>query len=134
MMSIDNITLDSVNLPPDMVWEGEYNWSPVKAKKEIAIAGNLIIQRDLQQAGRPIVLKSTDDTAWVRRATLDVLAVLRDNPTQPNMTLTLPDGRSFLVQFDQSESSPIEAIPMQPGKIADDGDWFMVTLKFLQVG
>jgi hypothetical protein len=132
-MTANYITLDNINLPADMVFDAEFDWSPVRAKVDVTLAGTLVVQRSKQSKGRPLVLRSTDETAWLRRSQLDALVAKRDDLTINSMTLTLADGRSYSVLFDTSDAKCIETTPLQPGKLADSTDYFIASLKFIEV-
>ena len=125
--------LGGVNLPPDLLWTDEYEFAPVRVKRDISIAGNQILQVARQQAGRNITLSSGERGAWLTRAQLDALTALRDDATLTIMTLTLPDLRAFSVVFDLTQSPCFTAAPLRPGKFTDAGDYFKVILKLLTV-
>ena len=125
--------LGGVNLPPDILWTDEYEFAPVRVKKDIAITGNQILQVAKQMAGRNITLASGERGAWLTRSDLDALVALRDTDLLSTMVLTLPDGRAFSVVFDLTQSPCFTTTPLRPGKFTSAGDFFKVTIKLLTV-
>ena len=67
------ITLDAIALPDDLIWVDEYSWSPVGQKVKPSLTGALIVQEGTQLKGRPITLKGDAESAWVDKATLDLI-------------------------------------------------------------
>ncbi len=125
--------LGGVNLPPDLLWTDEYEFAPVRVKKDIAVTGNQILQVAKQIAGRSITLTSGERGAWLTRANLDALAAIRDNDFLQTMTLALPDGRTFSVVFDLTQTPCFTATPLRPGKFVEAADYFKVTIKLMTV-
>jgi hypothetical protein len=123
-------TLASVTLPVDMIWIDEFNWSPVQRAQEYSIGGALIIDVAERLAGRPITLKGEADAGWVHRTALLALYALAADPAVASRTLTLGDGRVFTVAFDDD---PIEAEPVIDYSITGGDDWYVVTLKLIEV-
>ena len=130
-----NITVNStILLPPDMIWEEEFGWSPMSVKKSTGLTGALLVQIAAKKSGgRPITLASGDDYGTLTRAQLQALAALDETVPVAPFLLVLGDGRSFTVMFDGSESSPaITSTPIQPGKEPDATDRFRVKLRFVE--
>ena len=123
-------TLATVALPADMIWVDEFNWSPVQRAQEYSIGGALIIDVAERLAGRPITLKGEADAGWMHRTALLALYALAADPAVASRTLTLGDGRIFTVAFDDD---PIEAEPVIDYNINDAADWYVVTLKLIEV-
>jgi hypothetical protein len=123
------ITLDAITLPEDLIWVDEFAWTPVQQTESFTLTGALILETGLKQAGRPITLVGGDSAAWIDRATLKALHTkLADAAT---MTLTLNDGRTFAVVFKGDQ--PVTAEPIVDYSTPDDGDWYSLTLKLMQV-
>jgi hypothetical protein len=123
------LTLDAITLPLDLMWIDEYAYTPVKQVINTAVDGSLVIEVASLLAGRPITLQGGEDYAWISRATLESLRLKQATPGLV-MTLTLL-GVSRSVLF------------VQPGITAKlvidysnpaNGDWYVVTLKFLELG
>lgn len=131
-MTMPNVSVNSVQLPPDLVWVDEHEWSPVVKKASVSVTGSTIVSVGVRQSGRPVTLESGSDFAWVTRQALDSLTALRAADTKP-LTLTLGDGRQFQVEFAPTDESPLKADPVQPGKRPEPGDLFKLKLKFMTV-
>lgn len=123
-------TLASVTLPVDMTWIDEFNWSPVQRATEYSVTGALIVDVAEKLAGRPITLKGEAAAGWMRRSALLALYALAADPDVASRTLTLGDGRVFTVAFDDD---PIEAEPIIDYSITGGDDWYVVTLKLIEV-
>lgn len=121
-----------LELPRDLVWADEFDYSPVGQQIEPTLTGALVIQEGVLQAGRPITLEGGDNFAWIRRADLVVLrnTTLAAGTT---MTLTLHDGRSFPVIWSRGDS-PISAQPIYPTPIPDAQTYYNgLRLSFIEV-
>lgn len=123
-------TLATVTLPADMIWVDEFNWSPVQRATEYSIAGALIIDVAEKLSGRPITLRGADDAGWMHRTALQSLYALASDPDVASRTLTLADGRVYTVAFDDD---PIEAEPVIDYSITGNDDWYVVSLKLIEV-
>jgi hypothetical protein len=135
MRLVDLTTLEELPLPNDLLWKDEFEWTPVVATNTFTLTGALIIEQGVRQAGRPISLQAPEqDMAWVTRATVQTLRnwsaiagrkfrLVFEYPT---------DVRQWVVVFNHS-TDPIGAEPVKgfPGHAS--GDWFRVSLKFIEV-
>lgn len=124
------ITLDSVNLPVDLTWTDEFDWSPILQSKNYTLTGALVIESGKMLAGRPITLTGDQNSAWASRATVKSLYALL--ATDPTMTLTLNDARTFSVKFNH-DSGPIQSKPIIDYNNPADSDVYALTLKFITV-
>lgn len=125
-----SITLDAITLPADLVWEDEFDWSPMAQSETYTLSGALVIESAQMLAGRPITLVGGDSAAWIDRATLAALyAKLTNDPT---MTLTLHDARTFSVKFKMS-GQPIQARPIIDYNNPDSGDWYSLSIRLFTV-
>lgn len=115
--------LDAITIPDTAIWTNRYSWSPVKQSLEYSMEGSVLIQEKGKAKGRPITLKVS-----MVKTTLDALYAYLTN--EANMTLVL-GTESFIVRWDQS--NPIESEPYIEFADPDDGDWYKVTLQFIQV-
>lgn len=124
-------TLDSIPLSPSMKWPDEFSWSHVAAKSEYSLTGALLIQASRKLAGRPITLAAEEDSGWCPRSTVLAAQALADIPGK-EMVLTLPDGRIFRVIFRPGEIG-VEAHPVLPKAIPLPDDWYVMTLRLIQI-
>lgn len=128
-----NITINgSILLPPDMQWKDEFTWVRSSVSNAIGLTGKLLQQRRvLRNGGRPITLVSAPDAALLNRAQLTALHALCE--TGAAFTLVFADGRSYTVRFDDTDNKPIEAEPIQPGKVPHTKDLYVTTLRFMEM-
>jgi len=122
-----SITLDAIVLPADLLWIGEFDWSPVAQNQEYTTEGALIIEPSTKLAGRAITL-SGGGFAWVSRSTIKLLYAKLVAGIE--MTLTLEDGRVFTVGW--RYPNPIETTPVIEQTPPEDTDNHYITLN-LQV-
>lgn len=127
----DSVSEETIDLPSDLFWSDEFDWTTVAATSERTLTGVLIVEESVKQAGRPITLEGSDDMAWVTRETVLALQAWC-NQANKTFTLTLPDTRAFTVKFDNIQGA-ISAAPVLSWKQSDNDDWYTITLKFLEV-
>ena len=96
--------------------------------------GALIIQEGKKKSGRPITLSPTDGQGWVKRSDLSVIqdwSALQDE--QFTLSFEYPhDNRQFNVIFNHADGA-INAKPVMGFPTVSDGDYYEVTLKFIEV-
>jgi hypothetical protein len=85
-----------INLPPDLEWRDEFEWTPVEHSTDYSMTGALVVQEGERQDGRPITLFGGRGV-WVERSTVEALYAMASVPDQV-MTLALW-GRTFFVIF-----------------------------------
>ena len=120
----------TLQLDPDLYWSDE-NWTPVEQTQQRTVTGALILSHSARIGGRPFTLEPIDDqTAWMPRSLLDTLRSWAAVAGR-EMTLTLR-GQSYTVVFRHSDTA-IEASPVFHFSDTDPGDWYRVTLRFLEV-
>jgi hypothetical protein len=122
------LTLDSITLPTDLLWSDEYIYTPVKQTVNMAVDGSLVIEAAAALAGRPITLQGGADYAWISKGTLELLRLKQAVPGLV-MSLSLL-GVTHSVIFAQPG---IEARQVQDFSNPDSGDWYAVTLKFIEL-
>jgi len=117
----------SVQLPADMVWQDEYEWTPIsQGPKDYTLSGAMILQEGEMLAGRPITLSGAEDRAWVQKSVVDQLYALA-SVLNKQMTLTLADSRSFTVMWRHADTA-IAATPVIIGT-----NKYYLTLRLMQV-
>ena len=135
-------SLAGIELPYDIQWSDEHTAWKVGQIVRPTLTGALIIQESALQAGRPITLRGYDDgglryVAPITLATLDALRALEETAGGASMTLILPAAgdttRTFTVRFRRTDGPAIEATPIKYQIPAESGDWFLATLRLLQV-
>ena len=129
-----NATNETVPLENGFLWSDEFDWKPIEQKQEYAINGTLIIQEGKKKSGRPITLSASDGQGWVKRSELSIIkdwSALQDE--QFTLIFEYPhDTRQFNVIFNHAEGA-INAKPVMGFPTVSDGDYYEVTLKFLEV-
>ena len=123
------IELDDELYPTD-----EHNWSPVVATTDYTLSGSLVVQQGVRLAGKPITLQSQEDLGWLTRATVNAL---RAECAKPNMFFRLDyiaddSIQRVKVMFDHAKN-PIEATPLKGFISPRADDFFLVTLRFIEV-
>ena len=127
-------TNETVPLENGFLWSDEFDWKPIEQNQERAIDGTLIIQEGKKKSGRPITLSPGDGQGWIKRSDLSVIqdwSALQDE--QFTLVFEYPhDTRQFNVIFNHGEGA-INAKPVMGFPTVSDGDYYEVTLKFIEV-
>lgn len=126
------ITLDTVELPGQMFWSDEIEWSPVQQEEGYSVTGSLLLDVSEKLAGRPVTLGGRDYTCWVPRSTVLALTALAAIPNR-TMALTLEDGRTFQVKFRYKDDKPVEGKPIQDQVPIPDDAWYTLTIRLIIV-
>jgi hypothetical protein len=123
------ITLDGISLPEDLLWTDEYQWSPVQQTVDVALNGSLIVQESAQQGGRPITLAGDSQSAWVTKATLELL---RAKAEQAGLEMTLDyHGTTYQVIFRRDRVAPIDARQVVGFANPQSDDYYMLTIRLM---
>ena len=125
---------DTLPLDVDLYWIDEFKYSPVAQQVDDGLTGALIIQvdGDADRPGRPITLQPEDDfSAWMIREDLETLNAWGKVPGA-EMVLTLR-GVARPVMFRHQEPPAIDAKPVVHYNDAIPTDFYLVTLKFMEV-
>ena len=129
-----NATNEIVPLENGFLWSDEFDWKLIEQNQERAIDGTLIIQEGKKKSGRPITLSPSDGQGWIKRSDLSVIqgwSALQDE--QFTLEFEYPhDNRQFNVIFNHSDGA-INAKPVMGFPTVSDGDYYEVTLKFIEV-
>lgn len=127
--------LEVITLPPDLLWEDEFAWSPVSQSTERSITGALLVDVGTRQDGRPITLTGTERHAWLQRTEVQALRVWLALPEQV-FALSI-NGAVFDVLFDHGTDETSRAFVVAP--LIDYSDpqshhyYCSVTLRFITV-
>lgn len=135
MKLIDVTTNVELVLPPDMLWEDEFLWSPVVSKLDYSLTGAAIIQSGVKQKGRPITLVGGDESmCWVQRSTVETLYSWL---TPANRVMTFIPGydgdtRTFSVVFRHHEKAlEVSSVKGFPDYSAEE--WFKIKLSLMEI-
>ncbi len=121
----------SLELDPDLLWADENGWFPVEQTIDRTVTGALIVSFATRVSGRPITLRPEDDSsAWMLAVDL---AQLNAWAAIPGLQLTLTlRGVARTVIFRHHET-PMEATPLVHYRDVVDGDWYLLTLRFMEI-
>lgn len=122
---------EQIDLPDDLLWTEEFQWSPVVAVQSYTLTGALVIDQAVRRAGRPISLVGPADMAWVTRQTVRTLHAWAAE-ADARAVLALRDGRQFTVAFRHADGA-IEAEPVLGLPAWRDGDWYRLTLRLVEI-
>lgn len=127
--------LDTLELPPDLIWDDELRWSPVSQSKERSITGAWLVDVQARDGGRPITLVGRELAAWLLR--FDALA-LRAWLALPLEVFTLTiNGVAYSVMFDHGTdeaSNAFEVTPVVEYCDPEDADYLCnLVLRFFTV-
>lgn len=134
--------LAGIALPDDIQWTDEFTAWKVGQIIRPTLTGALVVQEAAMQAGRPITLQGFDDggsryVAPITLSQLNALRALEETAGGANMTLTLLGAgdttRSFTVRFRRTDGPAIEARPIKYQIPAEAADWFLATIRLIQV-
>lgn len=122
----------TLTLHQDLLWNDEFQWNAVEQTEQRTITGALVLSAATKVAGRPITLQPEDtSSAWMTRTTVTALrnwaAVLGKT-----MTLTLRVVE-YSVVFRHQDGIAVEAEPVAHYNDVQNGDWYLVTLRFMEL-
>lgn len=124
--------LNSIELPEDMIWVNEFEFTPIEQNRSRSITGAQIIQEQQKFYGQPITLVAGPDYAWVRYLDIEGLIFLR-NQIGLKMDFTHTDGRQFKVMFDHSSGRPVDPKRVSEYGPRDDDTMHSLTLRLITV-
>jgi hypothetical protein len=132
-----------IDLPGDMVFENEFDWSDIKGSNDRTLGGTLIIWTNTVFKGRPIDLVATDNRGWISRSTIEKLytAVQAMSTMELKLTFTRrlkstgePETVTYNVMWRYNEPPVMEVRPLIASRVElVDGDYYTGTLKFVEV-
>lgn len=118
----------TIELPADLAWPDEFDWSDIEQEREYSLTGATIVQQGVKTSGRPITLESAG-ASWVTRTTAQALQVFYNAPEQ-EFTLDI-NGALFTAQFERPGGFKAEEVV----RLANPGPehFYTITLKFFEV-
>lgn len=95
---LENINnADSIELPQDLRWVDEFDWSDLaQSTPTYTLGGSVILQQSVKQSGRPITLSG--EWVWHRRDDFEKLQNWSAT-AKLRLRLTHYDGRQFIATF-----------------------------------
>lgn len=122
----------TLTLNPDLYWSDEHSWFPVEQTVERSVTGALIVSVATRDAGRPVTLEAHDDSSgWITAADLTQLKAWAAI-SGCEMSLTIRET-TRTVMFRHQDGQPIEADPIAHYSDIASGDFYRVTLRFMEV-
>ena len=123
------ITLDSLELPSELVWTDEYAWQRLRVEEKLSLTGVRHIFESIlpTYSGRPITLSGT--FSWAEKSDINTLYAWAEE-LDKEMSLTMHDGTVHAVRFRHIEMPVIEATLLVPDSAyPDDDTLYLLTLK-----
>ena len=125
-------TLDAIQLPESLVWRDEYDWSNVSQSVKKTLTGSLVIEESHQTKGRIITLSGTVDSAWIDKATLD-LVMAKANSASTVMSLSF-NGTAYNVMFHRTgTASPVKAKQIYDLSDPTTEHIYSISMQFIEV-
>lgn len=126
------ITLDAITLPDDLIWSDEYSWSPVTQTINKSLTGALIVQEAAQAKGRPYTLSGSAESAWIDKATLDLIQAKADTP-ELVMSLNYHGTVHSVIFLRSGNSSPFDADPIYELADPQADHLYSFTIRLIEV-
>jgi len=124
------ITLDGIALP-DLIWEGEFEWTSVAASSEMTLGGRPIVWEAPLQAGRAIDLVATESQGWLTRAQVQALM---QRASQAGWVGILDyEGTQYRVRFRNEDAPAVDVQPLIPRPNPADTDYYTGRIKLMEV-
>lgn len=122
----------TIALSADLYWTDENDWHPVEQTALRTVTGALVISSAQRTGGRPITLAPIEEnSAWMTREQLDALRGFAAVAGR-EMVLTYR-GVEYDVIFRHQDNGGIEAKPILHYSDTDETDWYLVTLRFMEI-
>lgn len=97
-------------LPDRLIWEDEYQWSPVEKSIRTATNGAMHVHVGKRLAGRPYYLNGQVSKAWIYRPVCDLMQAWSDEP-EGELSLFIR-GSARTVIWDSSQGPAFQATPI----------------------
>lgn len=126
------MTLDGITLPPGLIWEDEFNWTPVVQNVTTTLTGTVLVQEAAGLTGRPITLVGSEESCWTTRTVIRQLMALTQTADKI-MSLTI-GSTTYSVMWRRQDDSPIEVEQLLPvTEPATDALYVIRSLSFMEV-
>jgi len=125
------ITVDAIEIPDDLHWVDEHDWTPIAQTEQFTLTGSLVVDQGAKSAGRPITLTSGEAP---KGAAIDgaLLTLLKSKVSSGVAMVLYYRGVSFDVMW--RGNNPITATSLVPELADPDADsLFWITLRFIEV-
>ncbi len=129
----------SIELPEDLAWPDEFDWTPLATAEQRSLSGALIVHHSTAQSGRPITLAS-EGASWYPRADVLALQALLEDAADVVSAGGTPDpmtldyhGRQFEVAWRMAGTQPLEAVPVYRLADPDGTHPYLITLRLMEI-
>ena len=130
-----------ITLPPDLIWENEFDWVAIAGGVDRTLGGTQIIWTNPIQKGRPIDLIASESRGWITRGVVEQLWMALEMMTPMELELNYSDtsigtnGKIvFNVAFRYHEPPAVEVQPLISSRIEfSDSDYYIGTIKLMEV-
>ena len=129
-----------ITLPPDLIWENEFDWVAIAGGVDRTLGGTQIIWTNPIQKGRPIDLVASETRGWITRETIELLHNALEAMTPMELLLTYSDNTmpgnpfTFNVAFRYHEPPAVEVRPLISSRVEfGNNDYYIGTIKLMEV-
>jgi hypothetical protein len=130
-MPTPTIVFNGISLNPNMVWLERHQSRTVAQSIRRTLGARPVIFVGQLLKGVPITLEAAETYGWLKKAVVDELLVLADDPTG---TYTLSfGGENILVMFRHVDEPAVEMRPFVPRVLHESGDYFIGQIKLITV-
>lgn len=127
-------TQELEELPPELYWVDEFDWTDVKGSHKRSCTGSLIVLQSIANGGRPITLGGKSDMNWAPRHMVEKLrgwaSVIG---TKLEVTLTYNGDTTTLKAMFDTTAKCVEATPVNEYESPKPTDDFHLTLRLIEV-
>jgi hypothetical protein len=126
------MTLDGITLPPGLIWEDEFNWTPVVQNVTMTLTGTVLVQEASGLTGRPITLVGSEESCWASRSVVQqLIALMQTADTIMSLTIGIT---TYSVMWRREDGTPIEVEQLLPvTEPATDALYVIHSLNFMEV-
>lgn len=119
------ITINTVTMPPGLMWDDEYKWSAVDQQMTYSTTGNPLFDIGVKQAGRPMTLIPPPTTNWITRGEVKELLAMAGVPGA-DIAVNFR-GRTFICRFSyEDKEGPIQVEQLAKVYPEEDTDFFEI--------
>lgn len=127
------IRLDNITLNPSVSWLERYNSFGIAQKPRVTLGGRTTVHVAPLSGGRVITLAALQDSGWLNRVVVEGLLALAAIPGKVMLLTYHGDLDNVPVVFRHHEPPALELKPLLPRSFPLDGDYFIGTIKLMQV-
>ena len=123
------IKIDTLELPPEIIWIDKQKWSGVYQGSVVTLGGKTVVQAIAAVNGRPITLNATANQGWLTLAQVDALKALA---AVPGAVYSFEyNGFVDNVVFNHGSSQALDLEPLVQG--GEPSDYHFGTIRLLTI-